>query len=53
MLFRSAADIAVVVSEGDSDGLMSGILAGNSTPSAYVEQVADCIATLKTLFGVA
>lgn len=49
----TAADIAVVVSEGDSDGLMSGILAGNSTPSAYVEQVADCIATLKTLFGVA
>ncbi len=48
----AAADIAVVVSEGDSDGLMSGILAGNSTPSAYVEQVADCIATLKTLFGV-
>lgn len=48
----AAADIAVVVSEGDSDGLMSGILAGNSTPSAYVDQVADCIATLKTLFGV-
>lgn len=48
----AAADIAVVVAEGDGDGLMSGILAGNSTPSAYVEQVADCIATLKTLFGV-
>lgn len=49
----AAADVAVVVAEGDGDGLMSGILAGNSTPSAYVEQVADCIATLKTLFGVA
>lgn len=48
----AAADIAIVVSEGDSDGLMSGILAGNSTPSAYVGQVADCIETLKTLFGV-
>ena len=48
----AAADIAIVVSEGDGDGLMSGILAGNSTPSAYVEQVADCIETLKTLFGV-
>ena len=48
----AAADIAIVVSEGDGDGLMSGILAGNSIPSAYVEQVADCIETLKTLFGV-
>ena len=48
----AAADIAIVVSEGDGDGLMSGILAGNSTPSAYVEQVADCIETLKTLVGV-
>ena len=48
----AAADIAIVVSEGDNDGLMSGILAGNSTPSAYVGQVADCIETLKTLFGV-
>lgn len=48
----AAADIAIVVSEGDGDGLMSGILAGNSTPSAYVGQVADCIETLKTLFGV-
>ena len=48
----AAADIAVVVSEGDSDGLMSGILAGNNTPSAYVEQVVDCIETLRTLFGV-
>lgn len=46
------ADIAVVVSEGDSDGLMAGILSANSTPSAYVEQAADCIAVLKTLFGV-
>ena len=48
----AAADIAIVVSEGDGDGLMSGILAGNSTPSAYVEQVADRIEPLKTLFGV-
>ena len=30
----AAADVAVVVAEGDGDGLMSGILAGNSTPSA-------------------
>lgn len=48
----AAADIAVVVSEGDSDGFMAGILAENSTPSAFVEQAADCLATLQTLFGV-
>ena len=47
----AAADIAVVVSEGDSDGFMAGILAENSTPSAFVEQAADCLATLQTLFG--
>lgn len=47
-----AADIAIVVSEGDSDGLMSGILAQNNTPSAYVAQAADCLATLQTLFGL-
>lgn len=46
------ADIAVVVAEGDGDGLMSGILAKNSTPSAYVEKIADSVETLKTLFGV-
>lgn len=48
----AAADIAVVVSEGDGDGFMAGILAENSTPSAFVEQAADCLATLQTLFGV-
>lgn len=47
-----AADIAIVVSEGDGDGLMSGILANNNTPSAYVAQAADCLATLQTLFGL-
>lgn len=46
------ADIAVVVSEGDSDGLMAGILAANGTPSAYVDKAADCMATLQTLFGL-
>lgn len=46
------ADIAVVVAEGDGDGLMSGILSKNNTPSAYVEKIADSVETLKTLFGV-
>lgn len=48
----TAADVGVVVSEGDSDGLMAGILAGNNTPSAFVNSTADCLATLKTLFGL-
>lgn len=48
----AAADIAVVVSEGDTDGLMAGILAANNTPSAFVAQTTDCMATLQTLFGV-
>ena len=47
----AAADIAIVVSEGDSDGLMAGILAKNNTPSAFVGQAADCLTTLQTLFG--
>lgn len=49
----AAADLAVVVSEGDEDGLMAGILGGNNTPSAYIEQAADCIAVLQNMFGVA
>lgn len=48
----AAADIAIVVSEGDSDGLMAGILAENNTPSAFVEQAADCLTTLQTLFNL-
>ena len=46
-----AADVAVVVSEGDQDGLMKGILEKNGTPAAYVGQIADCVATVTTLFG--
>ncbi len=47
-----AADMAIVLAEGDSDGLMNGILAENSTPTAVIEQVTDCITTLQTLFGL-
>ncbi len=46
-----SADIAIVVSEGDQDGLMKGIIDKNGASSAYVKQIADCMATLKTLFG--
>ena len=37
--------------EGDQDGLMKGILEKNGTPAAYVGQIADCVATVTTLFG--
>lgn len=44
-------DAAIVVSEGDSDGLMSGILAANSTPATYVENTAGSLAALQNAFG--
>ena len=46
-----AADIVIVVEEGDSDGLMKGIASKNGAAMEYVKQIADCMATLKTLFG--
>lgn len=47
----NAADAAVVVSSGDADGLIRGMLAANSVPTAYVDSQADCIGCLTTLFG--
>lgn len=44
-------DAAIVVSEGDSDGLMSGILATNGTPATYVENTAGSLAALQNAFG--
>ena len=44
-------DAAIVVSEGDSDGLMSGILAKNGTPATYVENTAGSLAALQNAFG--
>lgn len=46
-----AADAAIIVSEGDSDGLMKGIVAGNATPTAYVENQVSAVEPLKTIFG--
>lgn len=43
---------AIVVSEGDSDGLMSGILSGNGTPAIYVDNTAGTLEALKTAFGL-
>lgn len=47
-----ACDAAIVVSEGDTDGLMSGILSKNGTPAAYIEQTVDAISALQNAFGV-
>lgn len=44
-------DAAIVVSEGDSDGLMSGILAANGTPATYIENTAGALGALQTAFG--
>ena len=46
-----AADAAVVVSSGDSDGVIRGYLAENSVPTAYVDAQVDCIDCLTTLFS--
>ena len=45
-------DAAIVVSEGDYDGLMAGILAANGTPATYVENTAGSLAALQNAFGV-
>ena len=47
----NAADAAIVVSSGDSDGMIRGILAENSVPSAYVDEQVDCVDCLTTLFS--
>ena len=44
-------DAAIVVSEGDADGLMSGILAKNGTPATYIENTAGALGALQTAFG--
>ncbi len=45
-------DAAIVVSEGDTDGLMAGILSGNGTPALYVDNTAGALGALKTAFGL-
>ena len=47
----NAADAAVVVSGGDTDGMIRGLLAANGVPAAYVDSQADCIGCLTTLFS--
>lgn len=47
----AASDAAIIVSEGDSDGLMKGIVTENSIPTAFVDNQVGAIEPLKTLFG--
>ena len=46
-----AADAAIIVSEGDSDGLMKGIVTDGNIPTAFVDNQVGAIEPLKTLFG--
>ena len=48
----AAADIAIIVESGDTDNLMHDILAGNSTPTAYVAKSSAARDVLKSLFGL-
>ena len=48
----AAADIAIIVESGDTDNLMHDILAGNSTPTAYVAKSSGARDVLKSLFGL-
>ena len=47
----AAADAAIIVSEGDSDGLMKGIVTENSIPTAFIDNQVGAVDPLKTLFG--
>ena len=47
-----AADVAIVVSEGDSDGLMKGIIDGKGAQGVYVDKITDVLTSLQGLFGV-
>ena len=46
-----AADAAIIVSEGDSDGMMKGIVASNGIATAFVENQVGAVEPLKTVFG--
>ena len=46
-----AANAAIIVSEGDSDGMMKGIVTDGNIPTAFVDNQVGAIEPLKTLFG--
>lgn len=47
----AAADAAIIVSEGDSDGLMKGIVTDNGVATAFIENQVGAVEPLKTIFG--
>lgn len=47
----AVADAAIIVSEGDADGLMKGIVTGNGIPTAFIENQVGAVEPLKTIFG--
>lgn len=46
-----AADAAIIVSEGDADGMMKGIVTEGNIPTAFIDNQVGAIEPLKTLFG--
>ena len=46
-----ACDAAIIVREGDEDGLMKNILEKNGTPYVYIEKQKDGTEVVKQLFG--
>ena len=47
----AAADAAIIVSEGDSDGFMKGIVTENGVATAFIDNQVGAVETLKTIFG--
>lgn len=47
----AAADAAIIVSEGDADGLMKGIVTENGVATAFIDNQVGAVDPLKTLFG--
>ena len=47
----AAADAAIIVSEGDGDGMMKGILDSNGVATAFIDNQVGAIEPLKVIFG--
>ena len=47
----AAADAAIIVSEGDSDGFMKGIVTENGVATAFIDNQVGAVEPLKTIFS--
>lgn len=47
----AAADAAIIVTEGDSDGLMKGIVTENGVATAFIDNQVGAVEPLKLIFG--